>query len=305
MKGERTGRRRGRSSRLRPFALVAFVAALLLGAGFAWAASWPGFRPGRITVVGNERVSKARILEAASIDPRINIWLQSSAGISARLLRMRAIAHVAVHRYLPNRLSIVIRERTPVARLVAGDGPCVVDRRGFLFPALRKDRALPAVLTKRRTCAERRIPARSMTMRLLSVLRLADAADVRIAALSHDRYGEDRGVLADGTLVYIGDGTHLDRKFAELRALEKRLRASWGRVRAIDLRAPSTPVVVDGRKSVAGALVPINATKGRDRRVPHHSPVKTSSSRLRGASKNQSSGARQRASSPNRSASSP
>uniref|UniRef100_E6Q2G6 POTRA domain-containing protein n=1 Tax=mine drainage metagenome TaxID=410659 RepID=E6Q2G6_9ZZZZ len=305
MNVDRPGRRRGRRSRLRPFALAALVVALLLGAGFAWAASWPGFRPGRITVYGNQRVSTTSILAAASIDPRINIWLQSSAGIAARVLRLHAIARVAVHRSLPNRLSMVIRERTPVARLVAGDGSCVVDRRGFLFLALPKDRALPAVITEQRLCAERRLSAASRTMRLLSVLRLADAAGVRFAALSHDRYGEDRGVLADGTLIYIGDGTHLGRKFAELRALEERLRGSWAKVKALDLRAPSTPVVVDGRKIEGGGLLRINARTGRDRRELHRLPAKTSSSRSHAVSKNLSLGARQRASSPNRSASLP
>ncbi|NNM98375.1 MAG: FtsQ-type POTRA domain-containing protein [Candidatus Eremiobacteraeota bacterium] len=278
--------------------------ALLLGAGFAWAASWPGFRPGRITVAGNERVSRARILAAASVDPRVNIWLQSSAGISARLLHIRAIAHVAVHRYLPNHLSIVIHERRPAARLLARDGICAVDRRGYLFPALAKDRSLPNLVSARSACAERRLSATSTTMHLLEVLRLADASGVHLAVLSHDRYGEDRGVLADGTLLYIGDGTQLDRKFAEIRALEKRLRGSWGKIKALDLRAPSTPVVVEGRKSEGGGLLPINAMKGRDRRAPRRSPARISSSRLRAVSKNPRSGVPQRASSPAHSASS-
>ncbi len=306
MNNHRRARRRRRgSSRIRPFALVALLGVLLLGAGFAWAASWPGFRPGIIGVYGNARVSSSRILAAAAVDPRMNIWLQSSNGIASRVLRIRAIAQVAVHRYLPNHLSIVIRERRPVARLVAKDGSCAVDRRGYVFPNEARDRSLPALLSGRRLCAVRRLPGRARAMRLLSLLRRSEAAGVRLAILSHDRYGGDLGVLADGTLLYIGDGTHLERKFEEIRALKERLRGSWKKIKALDLRAPSTPIVVDGKKIEGGGLLSINATKGRDRPELHRSPTKISSNRSRAVSKNRPSGALQRALSPTHSASSP
>jgi len=305
MKSGRTGRRRRRGSRIRPFALMAAVVALLLTTGLLWAATWPGFRPGSVGVVGNHRVPTARILAAAAIDPRANIWLQSSSGISARVLAIRAIEAVAVHRSLPNRVMLDIHERTPVAQLFAGDGNCVVDGSGHLFPALPEDRSLPAVITKEMLCRVRRIPAASATLHLLAVLRRAEAAGIRLVALAHDRYGEDRATLADGTLLFIGDGTQLERKFAEVRALEERLHRSWSNVKALDLRAPSTPVVVDGRKIEGGGLLPINAMKDRGTRVPDRLPTKTSSSHSRAASKNLRSDAPQRASSPSRSASSP
>ena len=305
MKNERMSRRRGRRSRLRPFALVAAFALLLLAAGVAWAASWKGFRPGSIAVLGNARVATSRILVVAAIDPRVNIWLQSSAGISARLRRIRSIAQVAVHRSLPNRIALVVRERIPAARLVAGDGTCAIDRRGYLFPLLPSDERLPAILAKQRNCAARRIPPTSQTMRLLSVLGRADAAGIRLAALSLDRYGEERGVLADGTQIFIGDGTQLERKFAEVRALEQRLRSGWGNIKALDLRAPSTPVIVDGKKIEGGGAFSINAMKGRDKRALDRSQAKTSSNHLHGVLKSQRSGDPPRASSPNHSASSP
>lgn len=296
--------RRGRS-RMRPFALVAVFAVLLLGVGFAWAASWPGFRPRSVVVYGNLRVPTSRILAAAAVDPRMNMWLQSSSGIESRVLRIRSIARVSVHRYLPNRLSIVVRERRPVARLVAEGGRCAVDRRGYIFPNVERDRALPAVLSARNLCAKRRLPEGSTTMRLLALLRRADEAGVRLATLTHDRYGEERGVLVDGTLLYIGDGTHLARKFAEVRALEERLRGTWKNIKALDLRAPSTPIVVEGRKVEGEWPLSVSAMKGRGRPALHRSPEKTSSSRSRAVSKNPRSGDPQRASSPVHSASSP
>ena len=305
MKSERASRRRGRRSSFRPFALVAAFVLLLLAVGVAWAASWKGFRPGSIAVFGNTRVATSRILVVAAIDPHVNIWLQSSAGIAARLRRIRSIAQVAVHRSLPNRVALVIRERIPEARLVAGDGSCAVDRRGYLFPLLPREVKLPAILAKERSCAARRIPAASQTMRLLSLLRRADAAGIRFAALSFDGYGEERGALADGTQLYIGDGTQLERKFAEIRALEQRLRSEWGHIKALDLRAPSTPVIVDGKKVEGGAAFSISAMKGRGKRAPDRSQAKTSSNHLREVSKSPRSGDPPRASSPNHSASSP
>ncbi len=304
-KSQRTARRRRGSSRIRPFALVALLALLLLGVGFAWAASWPGFRPGKIAVIGNARVSTARVLSAAAIDPRVNVWLQSSSGISARLLRIRAIEGAAVRRYLPNRIAIVIRERIPVARLIAGGATCAVDRGGHLFPSLPQDAPLPALLSGRSYCSQRRLPAGSTTTRLLTLLSRAEASGVRLAILAHDRYGEDLGVLEDGTLLYIGDGTKLERKFAEIHALERRLHGRWKKIKALDLRAPSTPIVVDGRKIEGGGILSLSAMKGRDKREPLRSPTKTSSSRSRGVSKNRPSGVPQRASFPGHSAWSP
>ena len=301
----RVGRSRRGRSRIRPFAFVALLAVLVLGVGFAWAASWPGFRPRSVVVYGNVRVPASRILAEAAVDPRLNMWLQSSSGIASRVLRIRSIARVTVHRYLPNRLSIVVRERRPIARLVAEDGSCAVDRRGFIFPNAERDRALPAVLSARRLRAKRRLSEGSTTMRLLTLLRRADEAGVRLATLSHDRYGEERGVLVDGTLLYIGDGTHLARKFAEVRALEERLRGTWKNIKALDLRAPSTPIVVEGRKVEGEWPLPASGMKGRGRRALHRSPAKTSSSRSRAASKSPRSGGPQRASSPIHSASSP
>ena len=305
MKNERTSRRRGKRSRLRPFALVALFALLVVTAGLAWAASWRGFRPRHIEVIGNTRVATARILAAAAIDPHVNIWLQSSGGMTARLLRIRSIASVSVHRSLPNRVTLVVSQRIPEARLVAGDGSCAVDRRGYLFPLQPKDDTLPAIVAKRRSCSERRLPTASLTMRLLSVLRRADAAGVALAALTLDRYQEERGTLADGTLLYIGDGTQLERKFAEVQALEKRLHSTWAHIKALDLRAPSTPVVVEGKKVEGGGLSSVNATKDRGKRALLRSPVKISSNHLRGVSKNRRSGDPPRGSSPNHSASSP
>ena len=305
MTSERTSRRRGRRPRLRPFALVGFFALLLLTAALAWAASWRGFRPGGIIVRGNSRVATARILSVAAIDPHVNIWLQSSAGISARLMHIRSIAHVAVHRSLPNRVTLVIDQRIPAARLVADDGTCAVDRRGYLFPLLPRDGELPAIVADRERCAALRVAQGSSTMRLLSVLRRADAAGIRFAALSLDRYGEERGLLTDGTQIAIGDGTQLARKFAEVRALERRLRAAWKHIKTLDLRAPSTPVVVDGKKAEGVGAFSLNATTGRDKRVPDRSQGKTSSNRSREVSKNPRLGAPPRASSPNHFASSP
>ncbi len=302
---ERTSRRRGRRSRFRPFALVALFALLVLTAGLAWAASWRGFRPGHVEVIGNTRVATGRILAVAAIDPHVNIWLQSSGGIAARVLRIRSIAHVSVNRSLPNRVALVVSQRVPEARLVAGDGSCAVDSRGYLFPLQQKDETLPAIVAKRRNCSTRRLPPASRTMRLLSVLQRADAAGVPLATLTLDRYEEERGSLADGTLLYIGDGTQLERKFDEVQALKKRLHSTWAHIKALDLRAPSTPVVVEGKKVEGDGLPVINATKGRGTRAPHRSPVKISSSHWYGVSKSPRSGGPPRGSSPTHSASSP
>ncbi|MGC8484210.1 MAG: cell division protein FtsQ/DivIB [Candidatus Baltobacteraceae bacterium] len=277
----------------------------MLTAGLAWAASWRGFQPTGVVVLGNDRVATARILAVAAIDPHVNIWLQSSGGISARLMRIRSVARVAVHRSLPNRVTLVIDQRIPAARLVADDGSCAVDRRGYLFPLLPRDGGLPAIVAKQLRCTKLRVPPDSPTMRLLSVLARADAAGIRFAALSLDRYGEDRGVLTDGTQIFIGDGTQLDRKFAEVRALELRLHADWRHIKALDLRAPSTPIVVDGKKVEGGGALSVNAMKGRDTRALDRSQVKTSSNRSHEVSKNLRSGGPPRASSPDHFASSP
>jgi cell division septal protein FtsQ len=155
-------RRRARNVRLVRWSGVA-VAMLALGlyARSLWAQSFRGnaaFAVGQFEFRTNGGISAREVTAAAGLRPDMNLMDVDIAAIRARLLELPRVKQVHIERRLPDKFSIIIEERLPVARLISVMKERVVnieqrealfvDRDGVAFKCeelLREYVALPVI----------------------------------------------------------------------------------------------------------------------------------------------------------------
>lgn len=107
---------------------AAFVQAY--GSPFDLAARTVGFSIRAITITGPKVLEAPEILTAAGIDPTRSLLFLSASDVRARLMAVPLVRDAVVTRLFPNRLTIAIEERDPVAlwqkdgrlSIVSGDG---------------------------------------------------------------------------------------------------------------------------------------------------------------------------------------
>ena len=234
-------RKRSAAARLRPFWILLVLLVLAGGAGGYYLATWPGFLPRHVVVVGNHRVSTHAIAARAAIDRRVNLWLQNAYAAAARVAALPDIGQVTIRRGFPAALTIVVTERSPYAQIRAGGQAAVVDRELRVLQTAASP-ALPQFIV------HAALPAAGQFIKDERVTQLRDdyerlaGAHVVVAALRYDRFGDLTAVTPRGVQLLLGDDQDLARKIALIGPI---LSQTAGRkIAAIDLRAPGTPVVV-------------------------------------------------------------
>ncbi|GAC1546222.1 MAG: hypothetical protein NVS3B16_16610 [Vulcanimicrobiaceae bacterium] len=241
-------KRRSRPSlgvRLRRFWVVGvIVVGLALWGGFALATS-PAFRLHELTVTGLSHATRDDVLARASIDRNANVWLLDGAAIARRIEASPYVLTARVHRRPLGNVWIDVVERT-------ADG-CVRSRGGAALTVDRDDRVLErgcsdAValayelraatdVAAGRFVRDPELPALQRDGRALA------AMGDRFRALRHDAYGQLEADLQDGIRIRFGDDRDLERKQRLIGPILAQLGPRATGVRAVDLRAPATPVV--------------------------------------------------------------
>jgi cell division protein FtsQ len=244
----RMARRRKPSAaaRLRPFwvlLLLALVAGAAIGYAFVEA---PAFRPSQIAIEGNHVVSRAEILERARVDSETNVWLQNTGAMRSRIAQIPRIGEVRVRRIPPAQLEIAVTERVPFAIVRSGRDEAVVDRTlRVLSPAPADSADRFPVLAGPSSIALR--PGLFLTQHELSALRddqiALASAHLDLATLAHDRFGGLVVTLRNGVRVLFGDESDLSRKTPLVEPILRQVARKSRPMKAIDLRAPGTPVV--------------------------------------------------------------
>jgi cell division protein FtsQ len=239
-------RKAGAAGRLRPYWIVGLLAmALAAGIGY-FLVTWPALRPRAIAISGNSAVSRAQIAAAAAVDANENLWLQNPREMAARIERIPDIDRAYVRRIPPATLAIHVTERVPFAVIRTRDRSVVVDQTLRVLGDTREGiDALPAL-------EDPGIGAAAAGQWLLdSGLRaLRDdqaalaAAHLNAAILEHDRFGGLVVKLRDGITILLGDESNLPRTIPLVDPILRQVVARNRQITAIDLRAPSTPVVV-------------------------------------------------------------
>jgi cell division septal protein FtsQ len=223
---------------------LAFSAALMIGALTA-AATWPGFEPKAVAVAGNHVVTRSAILERAAISRHLSIWFQNTRAMARRIEGIPYIRSAAVHRVPPSSLEIVVTERAPFAVLESGTNLVLVDRSLRVLQPAAGDEEYPTFVLPSGFVFE---PGDFVAAR--EAVESRDAYDAMTARkivpveIAFDRFGGMKVKLRGGLLLYLGGESELAEKLSLADAIIAQLVGRSGRVAAIDLRAPATPVLV-------------------------------------------------------------
>jgi cell division septal protein FtsQ len=229
---------------LRTFWLLGVVVAGLVAWAVVTVVRLPAFHVKSLAVTGLSHVSRDEVLARAAIDPSADVWLLDRSAIRRRLEAIPYVDTARVHVRPLADVWIEVSERTPEACVRGGGG-----RVATVDAALR---------VLERGCADgepvyaMRNPIDDTPGAFLHDPELSSLqADARALAgrgdryrqFEHDAFGQFEATLADGIRVRFGDDDDLPRKERLIGPILAQLGPRAENVRAVDLRAPDTPVV--------------------------------------------------------------
>lgn len=267
-------KRRSRPSlfaRVRRFWIPAIVVCALVAWGGFTLASAPVFRLHELSVTGLAHVARSDVVAHAAIDPHANVWLLDRSAIARRVEALPYVATARIHRRPVGNLWIEIVERT-------ADG-CVRTHTAEPLTVDRADRVLEhgCPRTVSRSYELRKasdVPAGGYVRESELAVLQSDAARLtvtgdRFRALRHDAFGGLEADRHDGVRIRFGDERDLERKCTLIGPIFAQLGTRGERVRALDLRAPATPVVeFRAEPPTAKNAIHTQYTQGTHR--PHH-----------------------------------
>jgi cell division protein FtsQ len=225
---------RRRSLRRWAIAAGTITAIAVIGATLT---STPLFDAKAIEVVGEDRLTEARVMRIAGVNQDTGVFRLDESEVARRLERDPWIAHAQVATSLPSSIRIEITERTPVAvagtdegvLMIAADGVALTPPpKGARYPVLVQVGSIrdPASATRAATSA---VAAMDVTIR----------AEVRTVVV--DRRGLLRLHMRDGMAVVYGSATELEAKGQALRAILRWAQGQPRVLRSIDLTVPGAP----------------------------------------------------------------
>jgi cell division protein FtsQ len=227
-------------------ALLAFAVAAALG----WAlAAAPIFRPAKIDVVGTTRVAPSDVVARANLNPSENVWLANVRGAERRVEAIPYVLSARVHRRFPAAVTIAIVERVPEACLRdANENQFTVDAALRVLAVGCSQAPDLAYVTRSVLNAK---PGDFLTDQALVALRRdaqalvapASTPSLRFTTFAFDGAGQLDATLAGGVRVRFGDDEALSEKERLVGPILASLGPRAANVRAVDLRAPATPVV--------------------------------------------------------------
>lgn len=203
---------------------VAFFA--LAAVGVIGAAAWVLFSSPllvvrSVTVSGTHLVPRSEVLAVSGVRLGTPLIRVNTARAAARIVQIRQVSSVRVTRSWPDRLAIVVRERTPELGLsVPGGGYDLVDADGVVVRWAARDPAgLPLYATAVPAGALRGDPGLAAAAAVLGELPAAVRHSVRsVSAPEPDQVTLH---LAGGTTVLWGDASRAAVKARELSVLER------------------------------------------------------------------------------------
>jgi cell division protein FtsQ len=246
--GRRKKTRRSRSSaaaRLRPFWALIIVGAVVVTGLAVFCITWPGFAPKAVMVGGNKVVPRAEIVDRAGVSTHLNLWLQNPHAISSRIEAIPYVERAAVHRVPPATIAIWVTERTPFAILRSGGDEAVADRTLRVLGHVPPGIVLPFF-----DLGNFPLPDAGAFVTTPKAIALRNDYDALVGAhvipvsLGFDRFGGLVATMSDGIKVLLGDDDDLSSKLRLINPILAQVVRKAGRVAAVDLRAPGTPVLV-------------------------------------------------------------
>jgi cell division septal protein FtsQ len=245
----RTAPRRRKTSfaaRVRPFWIFAIVLVGLAGWGGAWLVQSPWFRVTRIgiDVPLASPVSRDAVRAAAGISGENNVWLIDTRGAARRIEAIPYVDRAAIHRgqFPKPFVELAITVRRPSACVRGGRGDVTIDASARVLQAGCATVALPRIDAGKAVVPEPGgTVADAEVSRLLADAKTLADANLAVRRLGRDRWGGLVAVDVTGVAIAFGDDGDLITKTRLVEPVRKGLGKRT--VRAIDLRAPGTPIV--------------------------------------------------------------
>lgn len=213
-------------------------------------AAFPGsslFALREVTVAGNTTVPSGEILDRAGVHAGDNVFRVDAAAVVRRLRQDPRIAAAWVEIHVPWRLRIVVRERIPVAALLAGDGVVLLGADGVAIArAADPGSAVPLQVDGLDlTWVTPGTVVPSDAVRRGAAVSAALPAPLRsqVARVRVDAAGQVALELKDGTAVRLGDGRGLWDRLALVPQVLATLRQRGMAAEYVDLRFPGSVIV--------------------------------------------------------------
>jgi POTRA domain, FtsQ-type len=255
-------RKRGRNVLLKLFALFALLVMLGLGANFALTGA--AFRIAQVSIVGTHNAQLVHTIEHMGMQGQ-NIFLVDAATLSAHLDQLPLVASASLEKRWPDRLRVVIGERTAVLLWQASNGTFSVDRSGVVIAPASETvgaRALRTVMDGSEACHGRGgagalslhpaayLPAADITFALAVFEKLPQVTGITAFDLcftSMQGQGNGSYVVASkaGWLAYLGgadDANSLNNRLIELQQILLLAQQEQVNLATIDLRFGLRPV---------------------------------------------------------------
>lgn len=234
-------------ARIRPFWIFVLLLLGLAGWGGAWLAQSPSFRIARVgvDVPLASPVSRDDVRAVAGITRDTNVWLINTRAMARRIEAIPYVDRAMIHRgqFPQPFVELTVTMRRPTACVRAGAADVTIDatarvlQTGCAEPSLaRIDAGRAAVPAPGKTLGDAEVG------RLLADAKVLADANVAVRSLGRDRWGGLEAVDLTGVRLEFGS----DGDLAAKAALVAPVRRGIGKkrpVRAIDLRAPATPIV--------------------------------------------------------------
>jgi cell division septal protein FtsQ len=233
-------------ARIKPFWIFVVVLIALIGWGGAWLAQSSWFR---VTRVGVETplaspVSPDAVRAAAGISRETNVWLIDTRAAARRIEAIPYVATAAIHRvqFPKPVVELAITVRRPTACVRGAGRDVTIDETARVLQS-----GCPSAVLPRIDAGRAAVPVPGGTIadpevgRLLADAKTLTDANLAIRRVGRDRWGGLEAVDVTGMLIQFGADDDLIKKAALVEPV--RLVVARRHIRAIDLRAPGTPIV--------------------------------------------------------------
>lgn len=238
--------------------LARFLVAILVLCGVAAFPASAFFDLHTVTVVGNAAVGADEVLHRAGVGPGLSAFRVNAWEIRARLLKDPRIEDAAVAVVLPSRLQVLIRERTPVAAIAAGDGYVLLSSEGVALAVREDPDSLPMLVVDRFDPAEAAVGTALASAGARLGARIAgtlpESMKDRVVAVRVDASGEAVLTLRDGISVRLGGPGGIADRLEMLPEALDAIAERGLRVESLDLRVPGNIVVQQAGSPASPAL---------------------------------------------------
>lgn len=196
----------------------------------------------RVKVEGAVRSSPQAIRDASGLRQHPAMLTLNAAAVAERVGRLPWVGEVEVHRRWPNRVTLVVRERVPVAAISRDRGGYVLaDAAGRLLEDVADPGGLPTVTRVQPLGPVGRTLGRPTSGALKVAAKLPVAFRDQVAGVDVTRGGAVRLRLDTPVVVLLGQPVRLVAKFTAVASVLAGAELHPGDV--IDVSVPSTPVI--------------------------------------------------------------